>query len=249
MKNISILPIALGMMWLLSFRCTSQVIEGRVFAAEYGKVEPLPYANVFWKTDKSGTVTDERGFFRIRRPKKPDTLVVSFVGFKRVELLVGDRVQSLDSIVLRPGHLLEEVEIREVIRGIEISHKSVHMTQNITRKELQKAACCNLSESFETNPVVESSFTDAVSGMRQVELLGLSGKYSLLQLENIPVGRGMYQNLAWASIPGPWIESIHLTKGIGGVVNGFESMSGNINVELIKPESAPLFEFNAYVNN
>lgn len=227
-----------------------QVVRGRVYANESGKLEPLPFANVFWKRDKSGTVTDEDGIFEIARPVgRPDTLVISFVGYKRLELAIADRVRSLDSIVLHPGHLLEEVEIREVVRGIEISHKSIGLTQTIGRKELQKAACCNLSESFETNPVVESSFTDAVSGMRQVELLGLSGKYSLLQLENIPVGRGMYQNLVWASIPGPWIESIHLTKGIGGVVNGFESMSGNINVELIKPESAPLFEVNAYVNN
>ncbi|MFN3952206.1 MAG: TonB-dependent receptor [Thermaurantimonas sp.] len=249
MKTTISVIMATGLMWLLSIRCAAQMIEGRVYAEEYGKVEPLPYANVFWKSDKSGTVTNQDGIFRIRRPKKPDTLVVSFVGFKRVELLIEDRVRSLDSIVLSPGHLLEEVEIREVVKGIEISHKSISLTQTIGKKELLKAACCNLSESFETNPAVESSFTDAISGMRQVELQGLSGKYSLLQIENILVGRGMYQNLAWASIPGPWIESIQLTKGIGSVVNGFESMSGHIHLELLKPESAPVLEANAYVNN
>lgn len=234
---------------LFGIEVMGQVLRGRVYADDNGRPEPLPYANVFWKKDKTGTVTDENGIFEIARPKRQDTLVISFVGYKRLELAVADRVRDLDSLVLKPGHLLEEVEVREVVKGIEISNKSISLTQTIGKKELLKAACCNLSESFETNPVVESSFTDAISGMRQIELLGLSGKYSMLQIENIPTGRTMNQNLVWASVPGPWIESIHLTKGIGSVVNGFESMSGHIHLELLKPESAPVLEANAYVNN
>lgn len=228
---------------------TAQTITGRVYSNEQGTILPLPYANVFWKMEKTGTITDDNGIFNIKRPIKPDTLVVSFVGFKRVEMYIAPGVREIDSIILYPGNLLQEVEIREVIKGIEISHKHILLTQNIGKKELGKAACCNLSESFETNPLVESSFTDAISGMRQIELLGLSGKYSMLQIENVPFGRGLNQQMALSSIPGPWIESIQLTKGIGSVVNGYESMSGHINVELTKPESAPMLAINSYINN
>ncbi|MCX8148038.1 TonB-dependent receptor [Thermaurantimonas aggregans] len=233
----------------LTWPLEAQKVTGRVFAEENGKLEPLPYANVFWKIEKSGTVTDDHGLFVIDRPTKNDTLVVSFVGYKRLELYLRPGVRQLDSLILRPGNLLAEVEIREVVKGIDLDPKAIQLTQNIGKKELAKAACCNLSESFETNPVVESSFTDAISGIRQIELLGLSGKYTLLQTENIPTGRAMNQLLALSAIPGPWIESIQLTKGIGSVVNGFESMTGHINVELLKPESAPYLHLNGYVNN
>jgi outer membrane receptor protein involved in Fe transport len=105
----------------------------------------------------------------------------------------------------------------------------------MTEKELFKAACCNLSESFETNPSVDVSFTDAVTGTRQIEMLGLAGTYSQITLENMPAVRGLASNVGLTYIPGSWIDNIQVSKGVGSVANGYESITGQINVEYRKP--------------
>ncbi len=122
-------------------------------------------------------------------------------------------------------------------------------TEVITGKELVKAACCNLSESFETNPSVDVSYSDAVTGSKQIQLLGLAGIYTQLTVENLPGPRGIATPLGLNSIAGPWVESIQLTKGIGSVINGYESIAGQINVELKKPETSEKLYLNGYLNN
>jgi hypothetical protein len=122
-------------------------------------------------------------------------------------------------------------------------------TQIRAGSELLKAACCNLSESFETNPSVDVSYNDAVTGSKQIQLLGLSGNYTQLTVENLPGPRGIATPLGLNSIAGPWIESIQLTKGVGSVANGYESIAGQINVELKKPENSEKLLANLYVND
>ncbi|RYY45773.1 MAG: TonB-dependent receptor, partial [Chitinophagaceae bacterium] len=119
----------------------------------------------------------------------------------------------------------------------------------ITKKELLKAACCNLSESFETNPSVDVSYNDAATGSKQIQLLGLAGIYTQLTVENLPGPRGIATPLGLNSIAGPWVESIQLIKGAGSVVNGFESIAGQINIELRKPQTSEKLYLNGYVNS
>jgi len=113
---------------------------------------------------------------------------------------------------------------------------------------LAKAACCNLSESFETTPSIDVSYTDAVTGTRQIEMLGLSGANMLITRENIPDIRGLSAIYGLTFLPGTWVEGIQLSPGIGSVANGFESISGQINVELKKPENSEKLYFNFYAN-
>jgi hypothetical protein len=93
------------------------------------------------------------------------------------------------------------------------------------------------------------SYNDAVTGSKQIQLLGLSGNYTQLTIENLPGPRGLATLLGLNSIAGPWIESIQLTKGVGSVANGFESIAGQINVELKKPETAEKLLANVYIND
>jgi hypothetical protein len=118
----------------------------------------------------------------------------------------------------------------------------------ISSKDLLKAACCNLSESFETNPSVDVSYSDAVTGSKQIQLLGLAGIYTQLTVENLPGPRGIATPLGLNSIAGPWIESIQLSKGTGSVANGFESIAGQINVELKDPQTSEKLFLNGYLN-
>ena len=134
------------------------------------------------------------------------------------------------------GLNLDAVEVKTEALGSVISLKDPKLKTIISRAELKKAACCNLSESFETNPSIDVSITDAVTGTKQIQLFGLAGKYAQIQVEMTPLVRGLLANSGLSYIPGAWIHSIQLTKGIGSVSNGFESMTGQINVELLKPE-------------
>lgn len=144
---------------------------------------------------------------------------------------------------------LNEVSVTSKQPSTYISALNPVRTETITSKELLKAACCNLSESFETNPSVDVSYNDAVTGSKQIQLLGLSGNYTQLTVENLPGPRGIATPLGLNSIAGPWIESIQLVKGIGSVANGYESIAGQINVELKKPENSEQLLANAYIND
>lgn len=141
---------------------------------------------------------------------------------------------------------LDEVKIENKTRGIQKSLSKTTNTTTVTSKELLKAACCNLAESFETNPSIDVNFSDALTGTKQIKMLGLTSPYLLIAEENIPMVRGASQVYGLSFVPGTWVESIQITKGAGSVVNGYESISGQINTELIKPLKDIPFFLNAY---
>ncbi len=130
--------------------------------------------------------------------------------------------------------------------GTEIGRNSSLKTETITKTGLLKMACCNLSESFENSATVTVGFTDAVSGAKQVQLLGLAGAYTQMMAENIPVMRGLASTYGWSYTPGSWLESIQISKGASSVVNGYESISGQMNLEFKKPDNTEQLFINLY---
>ena len=127
-------------------------------------------------------------------------------------------------------------------------YEVITQVENISGAELHKAACCNLAESFETNPSVDMSYSDAITGARQIKLLGLDGTYSLMQIENMPNLRGLATTFGLTYIPGPWMESIQVSKGAASVVNGYDAIAGQINAELKKPDSDEKLFLNLFGN-
>ncbi|MFH6946115.1 TonB-dependent receptor plug domain-containing protein [Flavobacterium sp. FlaQc-50] len=141
---------------------------------------------------------------------------------------------------------LQEVKITKKQKGIKKSYTVTANTSVITSKELLKAACCNLAESFETNPSIDVNFSDALTGTKQIKMLGLTSPYLMITEENIPSVRGASQAYGLSFTPGTWIESVQITKGAGSVINGYESISGQINTELLKPLNDDPFFLNFY---
>ena len=141
---------------------------------------------------------------------------------------------------------LKEVKVETNKKGIKKSLSGTANTTLVTSKELLKAACCNLAESFETNPSIDVNFSDALTGTKQIKMLGLTSPYIMITEENIPSVRGASQAYGLSFTPGTWIESVQINKGTGSVVNGYESISGQINTELIKPMKDIPFFVNAY---
>jgi hypothetical protein len=143
---------------------------------------------------------------------------------------------------------LKEVNVEARQGTTTISTLNPLNVEKLNEGEILKAACCNLSEAFETNPTINVSYKDAVTGAKEIQLLGLSGIYSQLMTENIPNMRGIAGIYGLTFIPGPWMESIQITKGSGSVANGFESTTGQINIEFKKPEEkkTPRFYLNLF---
>ncbi len=249
-----ILPLIVMLSVAMAASAQEQVLKGQVYGQEIHdnhnhKVE-LSGASVFWEGTTTGTVTDENGDFQLAVDSGtlPHKLVVSFMGYQADTLLIASGQENIE-VVLEASRDLGEVVVTGRRSGSHVSGMEPILTQVVTETELQRAACCNLSEAFETNASVDVSFTDAVSGAQQIQLLGLAGIYSQILTENTPTIRGLGQPYGLGFIPGPWMETIHISKGAGSVVNGYESITGQINVELKKPESSDLFFYNFYGND
>jgi outer membrane receptor for ferrienterochelin and colicins len=224
------------------------IVRGVVLESnKSGNFKPLVAANVLWLETGQGVITDDQGIFKINKNDKTHHLVVSFAGYSSDTLFVNNDKEL--KIILASDKKLAEVTVTSKQRSSYVALLNPVRTQIITEKELFKAACCNLSESFETNPSVDVSYNDAVTGSKQIQLLGLSGNYTQLTIENLPGPRGIATPWGFNSIAGPWVESIQLTKGIGSVANGFESIAGQINVELKKPETMEKLYANVYLND
>ncbi|MGC4099937.1 carboxypeptidase-like regulatory domain-containing protein [Ferruginibacter sp.] len=224
------------------------VIKGVVLeTGKKGAFTPLTGASIMWLHSGKGVSTDSNGVFLIPHDGVNSRLIISYTGYRPDTVTVTDMNEL--KIILAANHQLKEVTVVSKQRSTYLSAVNPIRTQVMTDKELFKAACCNLSESFETNPSVDVSYNDAVTGSKQIQLLGLNGNYTQLTVENLPGPRGIATPLGLNSIAGPWVESIQLTKGIGSVANGYESIAGQVNVELKKPENSESLFANVYVND
>ena len=201
-------------------------------------------ATVNWLNTNIGTITNEKGWFTIPFKKEYKKLVISYIGYKTDTLIIRDLTPIHHFITIE--NELKGITIRSKRDAVQKSLFATANTFTVNNDELLKAACCNLAESFETNPSIDVSFSDALTGTRQIQMLGLKSPYLQIMQENIPSIRGAAQAFGLTFTPGTWVESIQITKGAGSVVNGFESISGQINAELVKPFSDNKFFLNTY---
>ena len=210
------------------------------------KGEPLVGANVYWAGTSVGVATDIDGRFQLEPVKSTNLLVTSFMGFHNDTTEV--TAHSELTIVLVSDLLLEEVDIVERKMAVLRSRISPLTTETLTGEALCMAACCNLSESFETSASVDVAYSDAATGAKQIRLLGLSGTYVQLLTENTPNIRGLAQSFGMEYIPGPWMDAIQVSKGTSSVLNGYEAIAGQINVEYLKPQTQDPIALNAMIS-
>ena len=222
------------------------IIRGNVGETVNGKHVPLIGATALWAGTSTGTVTDSTGRFQLAINSSTNRLVISYVGYRPDTLTISNPTENL-VVTLRSERTLQEVTVSGAPG--QIDRINPIQTEFINQRTLAKAACCNLSESFETNASVSVSYSDAVTGAKQIQFLGLGGQYVQTNVENIPTVRGLATTFGLNYIPGTWITSIDVGKGAGSVVNGYESMSGQMNVELQKPDDANKLFLNGYVNS
>lgn len=207
--------------------------------------EPVVGASVFWAKSMQGTTTDEDGLFSLQRAKNNELLVISYVGYENDTIAISRDNQEIE-VVLAGNIEMNEVEVVARKMGTLKMRSSVINQDMISSTELLRAACCNLGESFTTNPSVDVSYSDAATGAKQIKLLGLSGTYVQMLTENIPNYRGTAVPFALGYVPGPWMQSIQVSKGSSSVKNGYEAITGQINIEFKKPQAPQSINANLY---
>ncbi len=238
----------LALLCIVNITCIKAQIKGKVVEiGQKNDTTVVPGVTLVWDKTFIAATTDKNGDFNIKPSTESKKLIINAIGYKSDTLVITD-VNKLLLLVLKNGLDLQEIEIVYYSNGTEISYLNPIKTEILTERSLMKAACCNLSESFETNPSIDVNFADAVSGTKQIQMLGLSGQYAQITKENMPYMRGLAGNYGLTFIPGTWIQSIQLSKGAGSVVNGYESFTGQINTELQNPEHSDKLNFNAYGN-
>jgi outer membrane receptor for ferrienterochelin and colicins len=201
-------------------------------------------ATVVWLGTTLGSVTDAQGHFEITKPQNASAVIFSYVGYQT------DTVAIAGQVVLN-HKMLQTAEgptviIDGTIPATHITGRNPQLFQVLGEKELCKAACCNLSESFETNASIDAGFADAITGTRQIKMLGLDGKYTQMMFDNMPAVRGLASTYGLTYVPGTWVKNIYIAKGVGSVLGGFESITGQINVAYKNPDNAEYLAINGY---
>ena len=224
---------------------TAQDITGRVIDATGN---PLPGASVYWAETNVGEAADMNGNFRIHRVKGYDKLVGSFLGYTNDTISV-DKATTEVVFNLIEGVAVESVVVEGTMRGNYISQEGILKNENISFAGLCKMACCNLAESFENSASVTVGYSDAISGARQIKMLGLAGTYTQILDENRAIMRGLSAPYGLGYTPGMWLNSIQVSKGISSVTAGHEAVTGQINLEHRKPTDEERFFLNLYLDN
>ena len=234
--------------YLIFFCCNFINAQDIVSGAVYGDNtdNPLPGANVYWLSSNKGAVTDINGMFSLDSDPASTKLVISYIGYISDTLSVRESRQINHVLQSKESEDLDEVVVSQRKKSSQLSFLSTQNILNVSSEELLKAACCNLSESFETNPAIDVNFDNALTGVKQIQMMGLPSPYLLFTEENIPIIRGASQVYGLSFTPGTWIESLQITKGAGSVINGYESMTGQINAELKKPLTSERIFFNLF---
>ena len=209
-------------------------------------LSPLTGVNVYYPSSSSGTITNSDGFFNIAKNPNYKTLIFSYTGYQTDTLEINNKKEI--NIVMSEGKILKDLIVEFKKGSYTFSKMDPRNAHLIGQDELRKAACCNLAESFETNPSIDATFTDAITGTKQIQMMGLSGKYVQMLSGNIPIIIGISILNGLRQIPGSFIHEMAVSKGSGSVLNGYESMVGQININLKQPENAEKLHLNFYLN-
>ena len=223
---------------------SAQNLTGRVVDAQ-GK--PLPGASVYWNDTSVGVATDLEGKFSLHRVKDNNTLIATFLGYNNDTIRVEQKVREVE-FRLSEGVAVDAVVVEGTL-GNYVRQDGLLKSENISFAGLCKMACCNLAESFENSASVTVGYSDAISGARQIKMLGLAGTYTQILDENRTIMRGLSAPYGLSYTPGMWLSSIQVSKGISSVTAGHEAITGQINLEHRKPTDEERFFLNLFLDS
>ena len=211
--------------------------------------QPLIGASVYWAGTTIGAGTDAQGAFQLHRVKGYDKLVASYLGYINDTIRVESGVDKVEFTLRSEGVALEDVVVEGNLSGNFVKRDGIVKGEMISFAGLCKMACCNLAESFENSASVTVGYSDAISGARQIKMLGLAGTYTQILDENRPIMRGLSAPYGLSYTPGMWLNSIQVSKGVASVTAGHEAITGQINLEHRKPTDDERLFVNLYLDD
>lgn len=211
--------------------------------------QPLVGASVYWEGTTIGASTDAQGAFLLHRVKGYDNLVASYLGYVNDTLRVAGGAERIEFTLASEGVALEDVVVEGNLSGNFVKRDGIVKGEMISFAGLCKMACCNLAESFENSASVTVGYSDAISGARQIKMLGLAGTYTQILDENRPIMRGLSAPYGLSYTPGMWLNSIQVSKGVASVTAGHEAITGQINLEHRKPTDDERLFVNLYLDD
>ena len=225
-----------------------RALTGKVVDAENG--QPLIGASLYWKNTTAGATTAVDGSFTLKRVSGFETLVVDYIGYELLEMEDVNREVHDLTIELKPSAVdIDEVVVEGQQRGNYAKSSGITRQEQISFAGLCKMACCSLAESFENSASVTVGYSDAISGARQIKMLGLAGTYTQILDENRPIMQGAGAAYGLSYTPGMWLNSIQVSKGVASVTAGHEAITGQINLEHRKPTDDERFFLNLYFDS
>ncbi len=244
LKSMKIFLFIVGL--LCSAVLHAQMISGKV---TNDKNEPLAGANIYWLGNTHNSITNEEGIFAITIPSTGShhKLVASYTGYQPDTIIVSSQAFLL--FKLKEKLKLNEVVVNAKKDGINVSNRSAVKTEQITQLELRKSACCDLAGCFETQLTVQPQTTNVITNSKELRILGLSGVYNQVLIDGLPMIQGLSYTYGISSVPGTLVDNIYVSKGANSVIQGYESISGQINVETKKPDHTDKALVNAYMNS
>ena len=247
MRKIIYLILAI-MLCIPAVASAQRQLTGKVFDAD--TQEPLVGATLYWKNTTAGATTSADGSFSIRRMSGFDTLVVDYLGYESSEMDMSDKSQHEVTIMLKASATgIDEVVVEGMQRGNFAKSSGITRQEQISFAGLCKMACCSLAESFENSASVTVGYSDAISGDRQIKMLGLAGTYTQILDENRPIMQGAGAAYGLSYTPGMWLNSIQVSKGVASVTAGHEAITGQINLEHRKPTDDERLFLNLYFDS
>ncbi len=211
--------------------------------------EPLLGASVYWAETTVGASTDLEGNFQLHRVRNHDRLVAGYIGYRNDTITVAEGVDRVEFRLRSEGVEVESVVVEGNMSGNFVKRDGILKNEMISFAGLCKMACCNLAESFENSASVTVGYSDAISGARQIKMLGLAGTYTQILDENRPVMRGLSSPYGLSYTPGMWLNSIQVSKGVASVTAGHEAITGQINLEHRKPTDEERLFLNLYLDD
>ena len=224
-----------------------RTLSGKVTDKSSG--QPLIGATLYWKNTTAGATTTADGSYSIKRVSGFETLVVDYLGYDIIEMEVSKQVESLDIQMSASAVDIDEVVVEGQQRGNYAKSSGITRDEQISFAGLCKMACCSLAESFENSASVTVGYSDAISGARQIKMLGLAGTYTQILDENRPIMQGAGATYGLSYTPGMWLNSIQVSKGVASVTAGHEAITGQINLEHRKPTDDERFFLNVYFDS
>lgn len=225
----------------------SKNVDGVVYGLTGSNKEPLEGAVVKWINTRIGTISEAGGKFQIESDKITDRrLVVIFVGYKTDTIAVGEK--NFVEVSLHNIASTKTIVVEGQVSTSFISEENPK-TEVITQLELKKDACCDLSGCFGKNASVDVAVTDILTNTKELKVLGLEGSYTQILIDNMPMMTGLVTKFGVTSIPGSLINRINISKGSNSVIQGYESISGIMNVLLKDFSSSEKLYVNGYLNS